>query len=245
MDANSAPRPPILVTGAARNIGLHLARRLLEDGHAVVAHYRSATSALDELTAAGAMLVQADMGDEAGIRALAGAVRERCSPLGGIVHNASAFAATPADTYLAAAAFRDYWTVHMLAPWLLTRLLESALTADSNQTADVVMISDIHADNPPPEYDIYSATKAGMQNLALAFAKRLAPAVKVNVIQPGAISFTGAHDAVSRARILAATPMGRSGSAEAVYAALRGVLDNPYLNGAIIPVDGGRRLGRY
>lgn len=236
--------PPILVTGAGRNVGAHLARRLLEDGRPVIAHYRTPTDELAALQTAGAVVVQGDLADSASIRATAAAVAEVAPRLGGIVHNASAFARTPEGADAALADFQDYWSVHMLAPWLLNRLLAPRLAGTAEAPADIVHITDIYADNPAPEFDIYCATKAGLQNLALSAAKRLAPAVKVNVIQPGPIDFTAWHGPEEQETILAGTLLGRTGGPEAIYRALRGILDNDYLTGAVIPVDGGRRLGR-
>lgn len=235
--------PPILITGAGRNVGAHLARRLLEDGRPVIAHYRGDSDELAALREAGVTTVRGDLTDTAAIHAVAAAVAEAAPRLGGIVHNASAFARTPEDSDAAVADFERYWRIHMLAPWLLNRLLEPRLAGTAERPADIVHVTDIYADNPAPDFDVYCATKAGLQNLALSAAKRLAPAVKVNVIQPGPIDFTDWHDEAERKAILAATPLGRLGGPEAIYRALRGILDNDYLTGAVIPVDGGRRLG--
>lgn len=240
---NEAPAP-ILVTGAGRNVGAALARALLADGWPVLAHYRSDTAQLPALAAAGAQLVQGDLGDQDAILALAAQIAERAPRLAGIVHNASAFAPTPADAPSAAADFQRYFNVHMLAPYLLTHTLAPRLHGAAGAPANVVMITDIYADNPDPRFDLYCATKAGLQNLALAFAKRLAPAVRVNVIAPGPIRFNDWHDEQAVAQVLATTPMQRSGGDAAVVAAVRAVLANDFLTGAVIPVDGGRRLGR-
>lgn len=235
---------PILITGAGRNVGAHLARRLLADGHGVIAHFRTATATVTALSEAGAVTVQGDLSAEDGIRAVAADVAAAAPRLSGIVHNASAFARTPDDPAIGATDFARYWGVHMLAPWLLDRLLGDHLTGTAAAPADIVYITDIYADNPVPDFDIYCATKAGLQNLALATAKRRAPTVKVNVIQPGPIDFTEWHSETDRAQILAGTLLGRTGGPDAIYRALRGILDNDYLTGAVIPVDGGRRLGR-
>lgn len=234
---------PLLITGAGRNVGAHLARCLLAAGRPVIAHYRSETEAIVELAAAGAHLVRGELDEADAITTVADGVRSATPQLSGIIHNASAFAPTPGNPANAAERFRHYWGVHMLAPFLLQRHLEPLLSGHDGRPADVIAITDIYADNPSPDYDIYCATKAGLQNLALADAKRLAPRIKVNVIQPGPISFTGWHETDARERILADTPMGRAGGPDAIYAAVRGILDNDYLTGAVIPVDGGKRLG--
>lgn len=234
---------PILITGAGRNVGAHLARRLIESGRPVVAHYRTDTDEAAALREAGATLVQGDLAGTDAVRATVNAVIEAAPRLSGIVHNASAFARTPDDVDAALVDFERYWAVHMRAPWLLDRFLTPYLDGSTERPADIVHLTDIYVDNPAPAFDLYCATKAGLQNLALSEAKRLAPAIKVNVIQPGPIDFTEWHTARERKAILAATPLGRLGGPEAIYRALRGILDNDYLTGAVIPVDGGRRLG--
>lgn len=240
----SSDRTPVFITGAGRNVGAHIARRLLGDGVPVIAHYRTPTDEVAGLSAAGATVVQGSLDDEAGIRAVAEAVTGQAPRLSGLIHNASRFEPTPDDPGAAAAAFADYWAVHMLAPYLLTTLLATALEPVGDRASDVVMITDIYADDPTPKHDLYCATKAGLQNLALSFAKRLGPGIKVNAIQPGPISFTDWHQPEARQRILADTLLGRAGNPEAIYRAVRGLMDNDYITGAILPVDGGRRLGR-
>lgn len=240
---NDTRQAPILITGAGRRIGAHLAQRLLEQGQSVVAHYRSETDTITALKAAGADTIAAEFADAAGVQAFAHAIRQRHPLLRGIIHNASAFAPTAADADQAAQQFLGFFTVHMLTPFLLNRELGPCLQGQAGACADIIHITDIYADNPAPEYDIYCATKAGLQNLALSAAKQLAPTVKVNVIQPGPIEFAEWHSAAQRQQALKQTLLGRSGGAEAIYRAVQGILDNDFMTGAVITVDGGRRLG--
>ncbi|MDT0634743.1 SDR family oxidoreductase [Spectribacter hydrogenooxidans] len=240
----SSDRLPVFITGAGRNVGAHIARRLLADGVPVIAHYRTPTDEVDALSTAGAVVIRGSLDDEASIRTVADAVMAHSPRLSGLIHNASRFEPTPNDTRSAAADFADYWAIHMLAPYLLTTLLTPALAPAGDRASDVVMITDIYADDPTPKHDVYCATKAGLQNLALSFAKRLGPGIKVNVIQPGPISFTNWHKPDDQQRILADTLLGRAGNPEAIYQAVRALMDNDYITGAILPVDGGRRLGR-
>jgi dihydromonapterin reductase/dihydrofolate reductase len=110
--------------------------------------------------------------------------------------------------------------------------------------ADIIHITDIFADNPNYVFDGYCASKAAAQNLALSFAKRLAPKVKVNVIQPGPILFQEWHDPAARAAVLDETLLAAEGGAEAIGLAVEATLANDFQTGAIIAVDGGRRLGQ-
>jgi len=235
----------VLITGTSRNVGAHLAHRFLDDGFAVVAQYRNDSDAIRRLAERGARLVQGDFTTAAATETIAQRIDDIAPALRAIVHNASAFSPTRETIGDAAAQFQAFFEVHMLAPYILNTRLAPRLHADAGeQPGDIIHITDIYADNPAPDYDIYCATKAGLQNLSLAFAKRLAPRIKVNTIQPGPISFEPWHDANSREQVLAATPLERLGSPEDIYTATRAVMANNYQTGAVIPVDGGRRLGR-
>ncbi len=188
-------------------------------------------------------MVQGDFADTDSILAVAEAIAAHASRIRALIHNASAFSPTDDDARDAAAQFQMFFEVHMRAPYLLNTRLADRIRAEDG-AGDIVHITDIYADNPAPQYDLYCATKAGLQNLATAFAKRLAPEVKVNVVQPGPITFEDWVDADQRAQVLDATLLGRTGSPEDIYGAVRALLDNDYQTGAVVAVDGGRRLGR-
>lgn len=245
-DTNEEQRLPdcVLITGSNRNIGAHLAHRFLDDGFAVVAQYRNDSADMRRLAERGAQLIQGNFTTAAATKAIAYRIGDVAPELRAIVHNASAFGPTRQTLDSAAEQFQIFFDVHMLAPYILNTCLASRIRGSGAMPGDIIHITDIYADNPAPDYDIYCATKAALQNLSLAFAKRLAPNVKVNAIQPGPISFQPWQDEYSAARVLASTPLARPGSAEDIYTAVRAIMANGYQTGAVIPVDGGRRLGR-
>lgn len=239
---------PVVITGANRNIGAHMAHRFIDDGFAVIAQYRTATDDIDQLIARGAVTIQGDFANARASLAIAEAIDDALgatdTPLRALIHNASAFAPTAEDALQAADQFQAFFEVHMRAPYLLNTRLAGRLRRDAGIPGDIVHITDIYADNPAIDYDIYCATKAGLQNLSASFARRLAPGVKVNTIQPGPISFEDWLDEQQQQSMLAATPLGRTGSPEDIYRAVRALMDNDYQTGAVVAVDGGRRLGR-
>lgn len=232
----------ILITGAGRRVGHALALHLRAQGHPVIGHYHHDNPDLATLRAAAITLLQADFTDEASVRALADAVIAQCTSLRAIIHNASTFSATASDLDDALAQFDQFYQVHMRSPYLLTRALTDQLRACAAPHADIIHITDIFADKPNPRFDVYCASKAGAQNLALSFAKSLAPKVKVNVIQPGPILFKDWHSESMKEKVLAETLLGREGGAEPICLAVSALLANPYQTGAVIAVDGGRLL---
>lgn len=233
----------ILITGAGRRVGHALALHLRAQGHPVIGHYHHDNPELNTLRQAGITLLQADFTDETSVRQLIARVRATTGSLRAIIHNASAFALTVDDTEAALAQADQFYQVHVRSPYLLNRELTALLQACTAPHADIVHITDIYADKPKPRFDVYCASKAAAQNLALSFAQSLAPKVKVNVIQPGPILFKDWHSEAMKEQVLRETLLGVEGGSEPICLAVSALLANPYQTGAVVAVDGGRRLG--
>ncbi len=244
--------PVILVTGAGRRIGLHIATRLHQDGHAVIAHYRTPTAEIEALAKQGVQTLQADLNNSDAIFNFLNQLESLSMDFRAIIHNASAFAPTDPDPKRAAAQYHQFFTIHMLAPYLINQHLQPKLVGNAGSPADIIHITDINADNPTAKFDIYSSTKAGLQNLTLGLAKQYAPNIKVNAIAPGPVLFAPQHSEATRQAMLAETYLrgnageeaNGEGGAEPVYLAVKALLDNPFITGVSIPVDGGRRLSK-
>ena len=235
---------PILVTGTGRRVGFHIASRLQADGYRVLAHYRTDTDDVQKLRDLGIDVIQADFDDAASILSFVQSLKTRYPYYRGIIHNASAFTPTETDLAAAAAQYQAFFNVHMLAPFLINQGLAEQLQGDNGEPADIVHITDINVENPTPRFDSYGTTKAGLHNMMLAMAKKLAPQIKVNAVAPGPVLFTESPTQAARQAMLSETPLAKEGGAEPVYLAIRSLLQNPFLTGVSIPVDGGRRLSK-
>ena len=238
--AGNATTPVALITGVGRRLGHYLALQLAAAGYRVIGSYRSERPQLAELRAAGVELLQCDFNDNAATIALAAQLAQQLPRLDLLLHNASAFGPTSNGLATAAAEFEQFFRVHMLAPWLLTEALAPALAASDNGC--VVAITDIYVNHPNPALAAYCSSKAGLDSLCQSWVRRLAPKVRVNSIQPGPILFLDEHDAAYRQQVLARTPLQREGGLEPIAQALWLILNNRYLSGARIPVDGGRAV---
>ncbi len=229
---------PILITGASQRIGLHCAERLLDDGYPVIISYRRERDSVARLRARGAQVVQADFSDEAGIHAFITAIRQLTGSLRAIVHNASQWRAdTPGQE---AAAFRQLFQIHMLAPYLIN--LHCADLLRYGGPADIVHIGDDVTRKGSKKHIAYAASKAGLDSLTLSFAASLAPQIKVNGIAPALIQFNPDDDEDYRRKALAKSALGIEPGAEVIYQSLRYLLDNPYVTGTTLTVNGGRHL---
>ncbi|PHS71532.1 MAG: short-chain dehydrogenase [Methylophaga sp.] len=234
----------ILVTGAGRRIGFYIAKRLHQDGHTVIAHYRTHTNEIQVLTDLGINTIQADLVDSTAILQFVAVLKTRCSRYRALIHNASSFAPTAADLTLAAQQYQQFFNIHMMAPFLINQGLQPLLQGEQDHPADIIHITDINVENPTPDFDIYGTSKAGLHNMMLVLAKKFAPNIKVNAVAPGPVLFTEQHSAEVRQQILSETLLAQEGGAEPVYLAIKSLLDNPFITGASIPVDGGRRLSK-
>jgi dihydromonapterin reductase/dihydrofolate reductase len=230
------PRPaPILITGASQRIGLHCALRLLEQGQPVIATYRTPRGGIEQLQAAGAQTLFADFSSEAGILAFIAALKAQAPALRAIVHNASAWLGDDEQE-----ALQQMVSVHMLAPYLIN--LHCAELLQQGGPADIVHISDDVTRKGSAKHIAYCASKAGLDSLTLSFAARYAPAIKVNGIAPAMILFNAEDDHAYRAKALNKSALGIEPGAEVIYQSLRYLLDNPYVTGTTLAVNGGRHL---
>ncbi|MGA6099314.1 dihydromonapterin reductase [Stutzerimonas marianensis] len=229
---------PILITGAGQRIGLHCAERLLDAGQPVIISYRSHRPGVDRLRERGATTLHADFSGAEGIMAFIEALREQTPALRAIVHNASGWQREEAGRE--AEVFQRMFEVHMLAPYLIN--LHCADLLRHGGPADIVHISDDVTRAGSKKHIAYAASKAGLDNLTLSFAASLAPAIKVNGIAPALIQFNEGDDEAYRRKALAKSALGIEPGAEVIYQSLRYLLDNPYVTGTTLAVNGGRHL---
>jgi len=236
-----------LVTGAAKRIGAAIARRLHAAGANVVLHYRGAeaeATALEaELNAAragSAVKVKADLLAPIAPRLLLGSALERFGRLDVLVNNASSFYPTAIGS-IEAGHWDELIGSNLRAPLFIA---QEAAPAIRKQRGAIVNIADIHAERPLKGYVVYSLAKAGLVALTRSLALELAPGVRVNAVAPGAIAWPedGQFEPGERERIVASTPLRRTGNADEIAQAVHFLCTAPFVTGQVLAVDGGRSI---
>lgn len=239
---NSSTRT-VVVTGASRRLGLLLCEKFLAQGDQVIAVTRAPSEELNAVQAEYKESLTIELiaqYDGAGARTLAERMSQRYSQIDVLIHNASIFhsdavAEEDVDQY-----FGAMFNIHMAVPAALNMGLKSLL--EKSDRADIIHITDIYAENPKADHTLYCSTKAGLDNMAKGFAKKFAPGIRVNVIQPGPIQFLPEHDDEHRKAVLAQTLLEIEGGFLPIFQAVQGILNNDFMTGATIKVDGGRAL---
>ncbi|WP_019633794.1 SDR family oxidoreductase [Actinomadura atramentaria] len=248
MDLFSLAGKTALVTGGTRGIGLMIARGLLEAGAAkVVVSSRKAEAcekAAAELSAFGNVeAIPADVSTEAECLRLAAEFGD--GPLHVLVNNAGATWGAPLAEF-PASAWDKVVDLNLKAPFFLTRALLPNLRAAAveGDPARVINIGSIDGIMTPGERYSYTTSKAGVHQLTRVLAKELGPQqITVNAVAPGPFEskmMAATLDAFGEV-IADTVPLKRIGRPDdmagvAVFLASRA---GAYVNGAVIPVDGG------
>ncbi|MBN8411814.1 dihydromonapterin reductase [Halomonas cupida] len=232
---------PILITGGAQRLGRHCAERLVQDGHPVIVSYRRERAELDSMRQRGIVTLQADFSSEAGILDFIERLKGQTNALRAIVHNASDWAPDSLDSD-AGANFERLFRVHMLAPYLINLHAKSLLDACSEPQRDIIHMTDYVVQKGSKKHAAYAATKAGLDNLTLSFAAQYAPEIQVNAIAPALIMLNEQDDEAYAAKARAKSLMDMVPGPGVIYQSLRYLLDNRYVTGTVMAVDGGRHL---
>ena len=239
--------PVALITGAAHRIGAAIAQYLHAAGFRVIIHYLQSerkaftlTQKLNDLEKDSALALYGDLRIPSTSEQLITQTLAWGNQLNLLVNNASVFISDALGQTIND--WEDSFNTNVRAPFLLSH---AAFPHLSVVKGCVINISDIHATKPLKGYGIYCQTKAAVNMQTKVLAREFAPNVRVNAIAPGAIAWPENANALSaeiKNKILNQTPMKQHGHPDYIAKAILGLIENPFVTGQILCVDGGRSL---
>ena len=239
-----------LVTGAGkRRIGSHVADALAERGYALAIHYRSSATEANEAIArhrdrgVEAIAIQADLTDEKAVEGVVRATLNRFGRIDVLVNCAAVWKSKRLED-VTAADVRQYFDANTLSTFLCSQQVGLAMTKQS-QGGSIITIGDWATRRPYPNYAAYFASKGAIPTLTRTLAIELGtrnPAVRVNCILPGPVMLPPDLSEAERREAIEATLVKREGSPENIAQAVLFFVDNDFVTGVCLPVDGGRTI---
>lgn len=224
-----------IVTGGVRGIGKAISLCLKERGYKVYALYSKDEQSAAELQKQGVLCVRADVRREEEIVAFFSVLKHADV----LVNNAGiSHTAQLQDT--TAAALDDLYAVNLRGAFLCAR--EAAKKMLSQHDGLIVNVSSVWGEIGGSCESAYSAMKGGLIALTKALAKELGySGIRVNCISPGVIdtAMNAHYSAEEKAALVDEIPLGRMGLPEDVARAVLSLIDNEYITGADIAVNGG------
>nr|WP_208406347.1 3-oxoacyl-ACP reductase FabG [Amycolatopsis granulosa] len=228
-----------MVTGGNRGIGLAIARDLAEHGHQVAVTHRG--SGAPE----GLFGVQADVTDGEQLDAAFKQVEEHQGPVEVVVSNAG---------------ITDDTLLMRMSEDQFTRVVDANLTGAyrvakrasrgmlRGKWGRFIFISSVVGLSGGAGQVNYAASKAGLVGMARSLTRELGSRnITANVVAPGFVvtDMTSALTEDQRSAALAQIPAGRYGETADIAAAVRFLASDEagYINGAVLPVDGGLGMG--
>ncbi len=246
--------PSILITGASTGIGAATAILASERGYDVGINYASSAQAAETVAkivrdnGCKAVLLQADVSDEAAVEAMFARFSEQLGAPDLLVLNAGIIQQRRRLEDITLAEFRQTLDVNLLGLFLCAQAGVRLMSTDhGGKGGAIVNVSSRAAElGAAEEFIDYGASKGAVDTLTKGLSKEQARfGVRVNAVRPGLIETeihakAGAAERVEQ--FVQGVPMGRSGSAREVAEAILylGSEQASYLTGLLMDVGGGR-----
>ena len=244
----------LLITGASRGIGAAAALLAAERGWDVAVNYTRDAAAAEavaaQVRAAGrrALVIQADVADEAQVLAMFARLDAEWGPLGGLVNNAGVVDVASRVDEMSAARIQRMFAVNVFGTmWCAREAVKRMSTRHGGSGGSIVNLSSVASRlGSPAQYVDYAAAKGAIDVMTTGLAKEVAAeGIRVNAVRPGLIE-TDIHASgglPNRVRDLAhQVPMQRGGTADEVAQAIVWLLSDEasYTTMSLVDVSGGR-----
>lgn len=239
-----------LVTGSGKKrVGAAVADALARRGYAVAVHYRTSAAEAEE-TAAGlrahgvaAEPFQADLADEDAVQAMVAAVHGRFGRVDVLVNCAAIWERKRLEE-VTAADVRRHFEANALGTFLVSQRVGLAMVGQP-EGGLIVTVGDWAEVRPYVDYAAYFPSKGAVTAMTRSLAVELGtrnPNVRVNCVLPGPVMLPPELSAEEKAGAINATLVKREGSPDHVARAVLSFIDNDFVTGVCLPVDGGRTV---
>ncbi|NLO79718.1 MAG: glucose 1-dehydrogenase [Xanthomonadaceae bacterium] len=251
-------RKVAIVTGSSSGVGAATAKALAARGWRVTINYSRSAEAAEQVAAAcrelggEALVIQANVAEDADCRRLVAKTLERWGRLDALVNNAGTtkFCDHANLEGLSKQDFLDIYAVNTIGPFQMVRAAEQALRASGNGA--VVNVASIAGVMGVGSSIAYAASKGALITMTKSLARVLGPEIRVNAVCPGFIQGDWLRQGMGEERyesvrqtLEKTTPLRMTATPEQVAEGILFFIDGPALTtGETLLLDGGAHLGR-
>ena len=250
MPENKQARPVALITGSGKpRIGNQIARALGKRGYQIALHYnnskREASQALHDFRETGieAEAFQAAMSQEYDVNRLFDSLRERFGRLDVLVTAASVWDAKSLEDTTADDVMFNF-RVNARGTFLCARRA-GLIMAEQETGGSIVTFGDWAIERPYRDHAAYFLSKGAVSTLTKVMAVELAfrnPRIRVNCIHPGPVMAPPGLSEQERQARVDSTLVKRADNPQSVVQTVLYFVENPFVTGVCLPVDGGRTV---
>ena len=234
-----------LVTGGAKRVGRSIALELAKKGAHILLHYRQsekeARDTATEIQALGVSCspVQADLSKASDILKMVSSIDKTSKTVDILVNSASLYYKTPIET-VSEMDWDKFLDANLKGPALLATEIGKRMMKKNG--GKIVNIADWSGFRPYKDFSAYCSSKGGLITLTKALARDMAPKVHVNAVAPGPVLMPPDMSEQEKEAIAKTTALGRWGKPEDIANAVIFLVENDFVNGIVLVVDGGRSI---
>jgi 3-oxoacyl-[acyl-carrier protein] reductase len=189
-----------VITGSASGIGAATALELSRRGWAVLINYSKSKDKAEQIqkSCPDSILVQADTGEDADCRKLAGAAIDKWGRIDALVNNAGTtkFVKHPDLDGLSADDFLRIYRVNVVGPFQMVRACAPELKKAKGAVVNVSSVASLLGTGSSVAY---AASKSALNAMTYSLARSLGPEVRVNAVCPGYVDTPWQHNALGMA----------------------------------------------
>ena len=243
-------RPTALILGAGRKrVGYYVALHLAKKGYRLFLHYRGDHPERKEIDAELRKLgaepnwLQADLSNEDQVTHMFGELDGQTDHLDAMIHTAAIWKPVP-WRQTKASDIEEHFRANTLG--VILPALESGKRMTNQKSGGVItLVGDWAITRPYKNYLAYFASKGSIPTMTRVLAVELGsenPNVRVNCVEPGPVMLPEDMPIQEKEEAIQATLVQREGSPENVAQAVWSLMENSFVTGVCLPVDGGRSI---
>jgi pteridine reductase len=230
-------------------MGWHIVQMLADRGYAIVVHYHSSPSEAEETVKqlrerkVDALALHAEMRDDRSVAELIQKTLAKFGRLDVLVNCASTYRSQKLEE-VTAENLRYNFEVNTLGVFLCSQRAGLAM-AGQKEGGNIILLGDWATRRPYLNYPAYLCSKGAIPTMTRVLAVELGtrnPRVRVNCIMPGPVLLPPDMPEAEKRQAIEATLVKREGKPGNVSQAVAFLLENDFVTGTCIPVDGGRTI---